>query len=103
MATIEELQIEIQGSSESASSSLEKLIATLDKLKAKTTDYSGLSKLAEALKPLSNFKFSVTGLSKLPQALEALGNMPDITDKMQKLVDAGNILKQLEKNNLNSF
>ena len=57
--TIESLQIEIEGNSNKASASLDKLIGTLDKLKllvGSGSDFSGLGKLALAIQPLNNLK-----------------------------------------------
>ncbi|HZK19673.1 MAG TPA: hypothetical protein VFC68_03000 [Treponemataceae bacterium] len=106
--TIEELQIDIQGNSDNASKSLEKLTQSLNKLKSVVgagSDFSGLGKIANQLQPLNNLnlKINVTGLKKLAPVLAEVSKAPSIETQMESLVKASEVLQQLGKNNLNSF
>ena len=103
---IEELQIQIEGESKSASANIEKLTKSLQGLKNAVgvgTNFAGLSRVALALQPLNNLKINVSGLSKIAQSMAAIEKTPDITAKIKSIVDAGNAFQNLGKNNLNSF
>ena len=128
--TIESLELEILSSSQSAESGLDKLTATLEKLKTATKGGVGLTAVAKQLQKVnnatsginSNSVSNVTGLAKAIQLLSGTKvsstiakqitavstalNGADFTgsdEKVRSLVEALAPLSQLPKNNLSSY
>jgi len=86
--TIDQLQIEIQASSSSASSSIDALEASLRKLRSAVAPMSkggvGLKSLANSLKKFNDAVSSLSGLSIAKKQIEGIANALKPLEKVQK-------------------
>ncbi len=78
--TIESLQIEINASSQSASTGIDALTASLEKLEQATRNQSGLTKLAKSLSSFGSITSSITNL-----AVSTISSLADSLAKFQSI------------------
>lgn len=94
---IENLQIEIETSSDNASSKIDKLVNSLKKLKSAINENSTLNQLAESLKKISDFAISSKAFSSLTRS------MNNITKNEEKIGNISVYLSEISRLNFENL